>query len=55
MLKEKGIKAKELEPNNCDHKAAVNGCGETMKEIVAVEERIKSDINLKYIKKKRTQ
>ena len=51
LLKEKGIKVEELEPENRDYKAAVNGCGETMKEMVAVEERIKSDINIKHIRK----
>jgi len=51
LLKEKNIKVEELEPNNRDYKAAINGCGDTMKEIVAVEERIKNDINLKYIRK----
>src|SRR6185437_1451515 len=51
LLKENGIKVEELEPENRDYKAAVNGCGETMKEMVAVEERIKSDINIKHIRK----
>lgn len=54
LLEEKNIRVEELEPENRDYKAVINGCGETMKEIVAVEERIKSDINLKYIRKNKT-
>lgn len=51
LLKEKNIKVEELEPENRDYEKAVNDCGETMKEMVEVEERIKSDINVKYIEK----
>jgi glycine cleavage system regulatory protein len=51
LLKETGIKIEELEPENRDYKSVVNNCGETMKEMVSVEERIKSDINIKCIRK----
>src|SRR5687767_11565585 len=51
LLKKKDIKVEELEPINRDYKEAINNSGETVDEILDVEERIQSDINIKHIEK----
>jgi ABC-type antimicrobial peptide transport system permease subunit len=51
LLKKKGIKAEELESSNRNYKEAINNSGETVDEILDVEERIQRDINKKHEKK----
>jgi|ERR1044072_4817381 hypothetical protein len=47
-LKDKDIKAEELEPNNRNYREVINNSGETVDEILDVEERIGRDITIKY-------
>jgi len=47
LLKKRGIKVEELEPNNRDYKKAINNAGETSEEVIDVEDRIKDDIIIK--------
>src|SRR5215216_4262569 len=47
-LKNKGIKAEELEPVNRNYREVIINSGETVDEILDAEERIELDINKKY-------
>ena len=47
-LKNKGIKAEELEPVNRNYREVIINSGETVDEILDAEERIERDINKKY-------
>jgi len=53
LLKNRGIKAAELEPANRNYKEVIFNAGNTSEEVLDVEERIKDDIIMKDIKKRK--
>lgn len=50
LMKKKNIKIEKLEPRNRDYRQVINNSGNTIDEILEVEDRIKTNINLIHIR-----